>query len=141
MAIGGTSRVYELLDEEKEIDEGYVTLVMGKYDTKGNIVECNRKEHTLWAWKHPHTADGSITYTLLQGDIRMFDVDFGYVSDKIVLHDVSLYAKPGQKIAFVGATGAGKTTITNLINRFYDIADGKIRYDGININKIKKKDL
>ena len=141
MAIGGTSRVYELLDEEKEIDEGYVTLVMGKYDTKGNIVECNRKEHTLWAWKHPHTADGSITYTLLQGDIRMFDVDFGYVSDKIVLHDVSLYAKPGQKIAFVGATGAGKATITNLINRFYDIADGKIRYDGININKIKKKDL
>ena len=141
MAIGGTSRVYELLDEEKEIDEGYVTLVMGKYDTKGNIVECNREEHTLWAWKHPHTADGSITYTLLQGDIRMFDVDFGYVSDKIVLHDVSLYAKPGQKIAFVGATGAGKTTITNLINRFYDIADGKIRYDGININKIKKKDL
>ena len=141
MAIGGTSRVYELLDEEKEIDEGYVTLVMGKYDTKGNIVECNRKEPTLWAWKHPHTADGSITYTLLQGDIRMFDVDFGYVSDKIVLHDVSLYAKPGQKIAFVGATGAGKTTITNLINRFYDIADGKIRYDGININKIKKKDL
>ena len=141
MAIGGTSRVYALLDEEKEIDEGYVTLVMGKYDTKGNIVECNRKEHTLWAWKHPHTADGSITYTLLQGDIRMFDVDFGYVSDKIVLHDVSLYAKPGQKIAFVGATGAGKTTITNLINRFYDIADGKIRYDGININKIKKKDL
>lgn len=141
MAIGGTSRVYELLDEEKETDEGYVTLVMGKYDAKGNIVECNRKEHTLWAWKHPHTADGSITYTLLQGDIRMFDVDFGYVSDKIVLHDVSLYAKPGQKIAFVGATGAGKTTITNLINRFYDIADGKIRYDGININKIKKKDL
>ena len=141
MAIGGTSRVYELLDEEKETDEGYVTLVMGKYDTKGNIVECNRKEHTLWAWKHPHTADGSITYTLLQGDIRMFNVDFGYVSDKIVLHDVSLYAKPGQKIAFVGATGAGKTTITNLINRFYDIADGKIRYDGININKIKKKDL
>ena len=141
MAIGGTSRVYELLDEEKETDEGYVTLVMGKYDTKGNIVECNRKEHTLWAWKHPHTADGSITYTLLQGDIRMFNVDFGYVSDKIVLYDVSLYAKPGQKIAFVGATGAGKTTITNLINRFYDIADGKIRYDGININKIKKKDL
>ena len=138
MAIGGTSRVYELLDEEKETDEGYVTLVMGKYDENGNIVECNRKEHTLWAWKHPHTADGSITYTLLQGDIRMFNVDFGYVPDKIVLHDVSLYAKPGQKIAFVGATGAGKTTITNLINRFYDIADGKIRYDGININKIKK---
>ena len=141
MAIGGTSRVYQLLDEEKEVDNGYVTLVMGKYDDNGNIVECNRKEHTLWAWKHPHTADGSITYTLLQGDIRMFNVDFGYTPDKIVLHDVSLYAKPGQKIAFVGATGAGKTTITNLINRFYDIADGKIRYDGININKIKKKDL
>ena len=141
MAIAGTSRVYELLDEEKETDNGYVTLVMGKYDDKGNIVECSRKEHTLWAWKHPHTADGSITYTLLQGDIRMFNVDFGYVPEKIVLHDVSLYAKPGQKIAFVGATGAGKTTITNLINRFYDIADGKIRYDGININKIKKKDL
>lgn len=141
MAIAGTSRVYELLDEEKETDNGYVTLVMGKYDDKGNIVECSRKEHTLWAWKHPHTADGSITYTLLQGDIRMFNVDFGYVPEKIVLHDVSLYARPGEKIAFVGATGAGKTTITNLINRFYDIADGKIRYDGININKIKKKDL
>lgn len=141
MAIGGTSRVYELLNQEKEVDNGYVTLVMGKYDRDGNIVECSRKEHTLWAWKHPHTADGSITYTLLQGDIRMFNVDFGYVEDKIVLHDVSLYAKPGQKIAFVGATGAGKTTITNLINRFYDIADGKVRYDGININKIKKKDL
>lgn len=141
MAIGGTTRVYELLDEQPEVDNGYVTLVMGKYDKDGNIVECGRKEHTLWAWKHPHTADGSITYTLLQGDIRMFNVDFGYVKDKIVLHDVSLYAKPGQKIAFVGATGAGKTTITNLINRFYDIADGKIRYDGININKIKKKDL
>ena len=141
MAIGGTSRVYELLDEEVEVDNGYVTLVMGKYDENGNIVECSRKEHTLWAWKHPHQADGTITYTLLQGDIRMFNVDFGYVPNKIVLHDVSLYAKPGQKIAFVGATGAGKTTITNLINRFYDIADGKIRYDGININKIKKKDL
>ena len=141
MAIGGTSRVYELLDEEKEIDEGYVTLVMGKYDTKGNIVECNRKEHTLWAWKHPHSADGSITYTPLEGDVRMFDVDFGYVPEKTVLHDITLYAEPGQKVAFVGATGAGKTTITNLINRFYDIADGKIRYDGININKIKKKDL
>lgn len=141
MAIGGTSRVYELLDEEVEVDNGYVTLVMGKYDENGNIVECSRKEHTLWAWKHPHQADGTVTYTLLQGDIRMFNVDFGYVPNKIVLHDVSLYAKPGQKIAFVGATGAGKTTITNLINRFYDIADGKIRYDGININKIKKKDL
>ena len=140
MAIGGTSRVYELLDEEKEIDEGYVTLVMGKYDTKGNIVECNRKEHTLWAWKHPHS-DGTITYTQLKGDIVLNEVDFGYVPEKIVLHDVSIYARPGQKIAFVGATGAGKTTITNLINRFYDIQDGKIRYDGININKIKKDDL
>lgn len=140
-AIGGTTRIYELLDSPKETDEGYVTLVMGKYDENGNIIECNRKEHTLWAWKHPHTADGSVTYTLLKGDIRMFDVDFGYVEDKIVLHNVSLYAKPGQKIAFVGSTGAGKTTITNLINRFYDIADGKIRYDGININKIKKNDL
>ncbi len=141
MAIGGTSRVYGLLDEEVEVDDGYVTLVMGKYDENGNIVECNRKEHTLWAWKHPHQESGEVTYTLLKGDIRMFDVDFGYVPNKIVLHDVSLYAKPGQKIAFVGATGAGKTTITNLINRFYDIADGKVRYDGININKIKKKDL
>ncbi len=140
-AMGGCNRVYEIIDTPSEVDDGYVTLVMGKYDEKGNIVECNRKEHTLWAWKHPHSKDGSITYTLLKGDIRMFDVDFGYVPDKIVLHDVSLFAKPGQKIAFVGATGAGKTTITNLINRFYDIADGKIRYDGININKIKKNDL
>ena len=140
-AIGGCSRVYEIIDTDSETDDGYVTLVMGKYDENGNIVECNRKEHTLWAWKHPHKADGSVTYTLLQGDIRMFDVDFGYYENKIVLHDVSLFAKPGQKIAFVGATGAGKTTITNLINRFYDIADGKIRYDGININKIKKNDL
>lgn len=141
MATGGASRVYQLLDEEKEVDEGYVTLVMGKYDENGNIVECDRKEHTLWAWKHPHHESGEITYTLLKGDIRFFDVDFGYNKEKIVLHDVSLYAKPGQKIAFVGATGAGKTTITNLINRFYDLADGKIRYDGININKIKKNDL
>ena len=139
-AMGGCSRVYEIIDTPSEVDEGYVTLVMGKYDEKGEIVECSRKEHTLWAWKHPH-GDGTLTYTLLQGDIRMFDVDFGYVPNKIVLHDVSLFAKPGQKIAFVGATGAGKTTITNLINRFYDIADGKIRYDGININKIKKNDL
>ena len=121
--------------------EGYVTLVRGRYDLNGNIVECSEKEATLWAWKHPHTADGSVTYTLLQGDMRMFDVDFGYNPDKIVLHNITLYAKPGQKVAFVGATGAGKTTITNLLNRFYDIADGKIRYDGININKIKKKDL
>lgn len=141
MAVGGASRVYELLDEECEVDDGYVTLVRGKYDENNNIQECSREEATLWAWKHPHSVDGSIEYTLLKGDIRMFDVDFGYVPEKIVLHDISLYAKPGQKIAFVGATGAGKTTITNLINRFYDIADGKVRYDGININKISKKDL
>lgn len=141
MAIGGTSRVYALLDEEIEQDDGYVSLVMGKYDENGNIVEANRKEHTLWAWKHPHTADGTVSYQLLEGDIRMYDVDFGYVPDHIVLHNITLRAEPGQKIAFVGATGAGKTTITNLINRFYPIADGKIRYDGININKIKKKDL
>ncbi len=139
-AIGGCTRVYEIIDKESETDDGYVSLVMGKKDENGNIIECDRKEHTLWAWKHPHQ-DGTLTYTELEGDIRMFDVDFGYVENKIVLHDVSLFAKPGQKIAFVGATGAGKTTITNLINRFYDIADGKIRYDGININKIKKKDL
>ena len=131
---------FDFLDEKEEEDSGYVTLVYANKDQDGTITESPTRTG-LWAWKHPHTADGSITYTLLQGDIRMFDVDFGYVSDKVVLHDVSLYAKPGQKIAFVGATGAGKTTITNLINRFYDIADGKIRYDGININKIKKKDL
>lgn len=140
MAIGGTTRVYELLDQSKESDEGYVTLVMGKYDENGQIVECSRGEHTLWAWKYIHQ-DGQVEYRLLKGDIRMFDVDFGYEENQLVLHDVSLYAKPGQKIAFVGATGAGKTTITNLINRFYDIADGKVRYDGININKIRKKDL
>ncbi len=140
-AIGGTKRVCKLLDEEVEKDEGYVKLVRGKYDDNGNIIECDPKEATLWAWKHPHSADGTVTYTLLQGDIRMFDVDFGYTDKKVILHNVSLYAKPGQKVAFVGATGAGKTTITNLINRFYDIADGKIRYDGININKILKKDL
>ena len=142
LAVGGCSRVVSLLDEKQEVDNGYVTLVRGKYDEQGDIVEVSdEKEATLWAWKHPHISEGDVTYTLLQGDIRMFNVDFGYVPDKIVLHDVSLYAKPGQKIAFVGATGAGKTTITNLINRFYDIADGKIRYDGININKICKKDL
>ena len=117
-----------------------MTLVNAKQDKDGNIIEC--PEHTgLWAWKHPHKADGSVTYTLLKGDITMYNVDFGYVPEKTVLHDVTLYANPGQKLAFVGATGAGKTTITNLINRFYDIADGKIRYDGININKIKKADL
>lgn len=139
MALAGAKRIFELLDEEEETDDGYVTLVNAKYDDNGELVEC--KEHTgLWAWKHPHE-DGTITYTQLTGDVRFFDVDFGYTEEKIVLHNISLYAKPGQKVAFVGATGAGKTTITNLINRFYDIADGKIRYDGININKIKKEDL
>ena len=117
-----------------------MTLVNAKYNAAGEIEEC--PEHTgMWAWKHPHQADGSVTYAKLTGDIRLFDVDFGYTPDKIVLHNITLYAEPGQKVAFVGATGAGKTTITNLINRFYDIADGKIRYDGININKIKKADL
>ena len=133
-------RIFGLLDEQPEVDEGYVTLVNAKYNAAGEIEECT--EHTgMWAWKHPHQTDGSVTYTKLTGDIRMFDVDFGYTPDKIVLHNITLYAEPGQKVAFVGATGAGKTTITNLINRFYDIADGKIRYDGININKIKKADL
>ena len=140
MALAGAERIFELLDEEPEVDNGYVTLVNAKYDENGQLVET--KERTgIWAWKHPHTSDGTVTYTRLQGDVRLNEVDFGYVEDKIVLHDVSIYAEPGQKIAFVGATGAGKTTITNLINRFYDIADGKIRYDGININKIKKDDL
>ena len=139
MALAGAERIFELLDQEPEADEGYVTLVNAKKDEDGNITEC--KEHTgLWAWKHPH-GDGTLTYTELKGDITMDTVDFGYVPEKTVLHDVTLYAHPGQKLAFVGATGAGKTTITNLINRFYDIADGKIRYDGININKIKKPDL
>lgn len=143
MAYGGTSRVCAMIDEEKEQDDGYVTLVRAKYDENGNIVEVeDSKDQTIWAWKHPHHDQSQgTTYTLLQGDIRMFDVDFGYDPNKIVLHNVSLYAKPGQKVAFVGATGAGKTTITNLLNRFYDIEDGKIRYDGININKICKKDL
>ena len=140
MAMAGASRVFGLLDEKPEEDNGYVTLVNAKYDENGNLTES--KERTgIWAWKHPHSADGSVTYTLLQGDIVLDDVDFGYDENKIVLHNISLYAKPGQKVAFVGATGAGKTTITNLINRFYDIADVKIRYDGININKIKKGDL
>ena len=140
MALAGAERIFELLDEEVEADDGYVTLVNCRVDENGNITECD--EHTgIWAWKHPHQADGSITYTLLQGAITMDAVDFGYVPEKTVLHEVTLFANPGQKLAFVGATGAGKTTITNLINRFYDIADGKIRYDGININKIRKADL
>ena len=140
MAMAGANRVFALMDEKPEEDNGYVTLVNAEYDENGNLTE-SEKRTGLWAWKHPHAADDSVTYTLLQGDIVMDDVDFGYDSDKIVLHNVTLYAKPGQKVAFVGATGAGKTTITNLLNRFYDIADGKIRYDGININKIKKGDL
>lgn len=139
MALAGAQRIFDLLDEESETDNGYVTLVNAKYDKNGEITECDERTE-LWAWKHPH-GDGSITYTKLEGDVVLDDVDFGYVPDKIVLHDISLYARPGEKVAFVGATGAGKTTITNLINRFYDIADGKIRYDGININKIKKADL
>ena len=140
MALAGAERIFELLDEEEEKDEGYVTLVNAKEDENGNLTEC--KERTgRWAWRHPHQADGSVTYTELKGDITMYNVDFGYVPEKQVLYDVTLYANPGQKIAFVGATGAGKTTITNLINRFYDIADGKVRYDGININKICKDDL
>ncbi len=140
MALAGAERIFELMDEEPEQDAGYVTLVNAKIDADGNISES--KERTgQWAWRHPHQVDGSVTYTELKGEITMFNVDFAYVPEKTVLHDVTLYAKPGQKIAFVGATGAGKTTITNLINRFYDIDDGKIRYDGININKIKKPDL
>lgn len=139
MALAGAERIFELMDEESEHDDGYVTLVNVKYDSNDNLVETDEATQ-LWAWKHPH-GDNTVTYTKLNGEIVMDDVDFGYNPDKIVLHDVSLFAKPGQKIAFVGATGAGKTTITNLINRFYDIDDGKIRYDGININKIKKTDL
>jgi len=127
------------MDEQPEADEGYVTLVNAKVAEDGTITETTERTGT-WAWKHPHS-DGTLTYTLLSGDVRLNQVDFGYVEDKQVLYDVSVYAEPGQKVAFVGATGAGKTTITNLINRFYDIADGKIRYDGININKIKKDDL
>ena len=139
MALAGAERIFELLDQEPETDEGYVSLVNANIDSDGNITESEtRTGH--WAWKHPH-GDGTLTYTELKGDITMTEVDFGYIPEKTVLHDVTLYAHPGQKIAFVGATGAGKTTITNLINRFYDIADGKIRYDGININKIKKPDL
>ncbi len=139
MALAGAERIFAILDEPEEVDDGYVTLVNAKR-VDGNIVECEHRTG-MWAWKHPHKADGSVTYTELKGDVVFDGVDFGYVPEKTVLHDIKIYAKPGQKIAFVGATGAGKTTITNLINRFYDIQDGKIRYDGININKIKKADL
>ena len=140
MGLAGAERIFSLMDEKPETDEGYVTLVNVREEDDGTLTEC--KERTgIWAWKHPHQADGTVTYTRLQGDVRLFDVDFEYEPGKPVLHDISLYAKPGQKVAFVGATGAGKTTITNLLNRFYDIADGKIRYEAININKIKKADL
>ena len=139
MGMAGGARLFEMMDEAPEADEGYVTLVNAKYDENGNLVETAERTG-LWAWKHPH-GDGTLTYTELKGDVRLTNVDFAYEEGKPVLHDVSVYAEPGQKVAFVGATGAGKTTITNLINRFYDIADGKVRYDGININKIKKSDL
>ena len=140
MALAGAERIFSMIDEAPEVDDGYVTLVNARKKADGTIEECAERTGT-WAWKHPHQADGSVTYTELKGDVRFFDMTFGYNPDKMVLHDLTLYAKPGQKLAFVGSTGAGKTTITNLINRFYDIADGKIRYDGININKIKKADL
>ena len=139
MGLAGTHRILALLDEQEETDEGYVTLVNARENADGTLTECAERTN-VWAWKHPHH-DGTLTYTRLQGDVRFFDVDFGYTPEKTVLHNITLYAKPGQKVAFVGSTGAGKTTITNLINRFYDIEDGKIRYDGININKIKKADL
>lgn len=139
MGLAGAQRLFELIDQQPESDDGYVTLVNAKEDLDGNITECEERTE-VWAWKHPHS-DGTVTYTKLAGDVRFYDVDFAYVEGKTVLKNISLYAKPGQKVAFVGSTGAGKTTITNLINRFYDIADGKIRYDGININKIKKSDL
>ncbi len=140
MALAGAERIFAMMDEEPEVDDGYVQLVNAKKDENGNIIECEERTG-MWAWKHPHQADGSVTYTELKGDVRFFDMSFGYTEDHMVLHDLTLYAKPGQKLAFVGSTGAGKTTITNLINRFYDVQDGKIRYDGININKIKKADL
>ena len=139
-AAAGAQRVFDLMDQEPEVDEGYVELVNATEDENGNLTESSTRTN-LWAWKHPHKPEGTVTYTKLEGGVVFDDVDFGYTDEKIVLHNISLWAKPGQKIAFVGATGAGKTTITNLINRFYDIADGKIRYDGININKIKKPDL
>lgn len=140
MALAGAERIFNMIDEEPEVDNGYVTLVNARKDSNGNLVECKERTGT-WAWKHPHQEDGSVTYTELKGDVRFYDMSFGYTEDKMVLHDLTLYAKPGQKLAFVGSTGAGKTTITNLINRFYDVQDGKIRYDDININKIKKADL
>lgn len=140
-AKAGASRVYKMLDEEVEADDGYVELVQGHWDGNNFVEEEHASIHSNWAWKHPHKADNSTTYVPVKGDIKMFDVDFSYTPGKIILHDIDLYAKPGQKIAFVGSTGAGKTTITNLLNRFYDIEDGKIRFDDININKIKKKDL
>ena len=140
MAMAGAQRVFTLMDQAPEVDDGYVTLVNCTVDGNGEIRESTERTGK-WAWKHPHQSDGSVTYTELRGDVRLEDVDFGYTPEKTVLHNVSVYAEPGQKVAFVGATGAGKTTITNLINRFYDIADGKIRYDGINVNKIKKSDL
>lgn len=140
MALAGAERIFDFLDRENEVDNGYVTLVNCTEDESGNVTESEERTGR-WAWKHPHTDGSPVTYTPVRGSIEMHDVDFGYVQDKIVLHDITLYAKPGQKIAFVGSTGAGKTTITNLLNRFYDIQDGKIRFDGININKIKKDDL
>lgn len=140
-AKAGASRVYNMLDEKVEADDGYVELVQGHWDGNNFVEEAHASIHSNWAWKHPHKADNSTTYVPVKGDIKMFDVDFSYTPGKIILHDIDLYAKPGQKIAFVGSTGAGKTTITNLLNRFYDIEDGKIRFDDININKIKKKDL
>ena len=140
-AKAGASRVYKMLDEKVEADDGYVELVQGHWDGNNFVEEEHASIHSDWAWKHPHKADNSTTYVPVKGDIKMFDVDFSYIPGKIILHDIDLYAKPGQKIAFVGSTGAGKTTITNLLNRFYDIEDGKIRFNDININKIKKKDL
>ena len=139
MALAGAARIFALMDEKPEDDDGYVALVRARENTDGSLVECKERTGT-WAWKHQHS-DGTLTYKKMEGDVRFYDVDFGYEEEKLVLHNISLYAKPGQKIAFVGSTGAGKTTITNLINRFYDLADGKIRYDDININKIKKADL
>ncbi len=140
MAFAGADRIFKLLDEKPETDEGYVTLVNARVNEDGSLTECEERTG-VWAWKHPHAADGSVTYQRMEGKVTMDGVDFGYTDEKMVLHDVKLFAKPGQKIAFVGSTGAGKTTITNLINRFYDIQDGKIRYDDINIGKIKKDDL